>query len=302
MSARVEEKRHPSLGMPAGSGSWWTSRQNQKALRTGLQYLFVLAGGVVFLIPFLWMVSSALKASDQLYAKTIEWIPNPVRWQNFGDALTTLPFGLYFRNTALITLTTLVGSVLSASLVAYGFARLRFPGRDILFVVLLATMMLPPQVTLIPTFLLYNKIGWYNTFLPLIVPGFLGGGPFLIFLVRQFILSIPLEIDEAAKIDGCGPLSIWWRIILPNSKPALTTIAIFSFVYSWNDFMGPLIYLLDPDKMTVALALQLFKSQYTTDIGLLMAASIVAVIPVVALFFVAQKYFIQGIVVTGVKG
>jgi multiple sugar transport system permease protein len=227
------------------------------------------------------------------------------RWSNFREALMNpaMPFGRYFVNTLIIVVLTVLGATLSAALCAYGFARLRFRGREPLFVLLLATMMIPGQVTMIPIYILFKELHWINTYLPLIVPAWFGGGAFSIFLLRQFFQGIPFEMEEAARMDGCGPLSTWWRIILPLSFPALATIGIFRFLGSWNDFMGPLIYVNDTDKYTLALGLNLFKGQYGTDTPqLMMAATLVVLMPVLLLFFFAQKQFIQGIVISGVKG
>lgn len=222
---------------------------------------------------------------------------------NLHASLTILPFARYLVNTLIIVVLTIAGTTLSAALCAYGFARIRFRGREPLFILLLATMMIPGQVTMIPVYILFKELGWINTYLPLIVPAFFGGGAFSIFLLRQFFRGIPYEMEEAARIDGCGPLATWWRIVLPLSFPALATVAIFSFMGAWNDYMGPLIYINDTDKFTLALGLSLFKGQYGVDTPhLMMAATLVVLIPVLLLFFFAQKHFIQGIVISGVKG
>jgi len=267
-----------------------------------ITYTLLIAGSALILIPFYWMISSSLKEPGLIFKSPPQWIPNPVLWRNYLEAMTAMPFHLYLRNTCIITFVALVGQVMSSSVVAYGFARMRFPGRDFWFIVLLATIMLPPQVTLIPIFKIFTSIGWYDTFYPLTVPAFFGGGVFFIFLLRQFFLTIPLEMDEAAKIDGAGTFGIFWRIILPQAKPALATVAIFSFMWHWNDFLGPLIYLGDSNKRTLALALWAFQGEHATDWHLLMAASTVIMFPLLVLFFTAQKYFIQGVVISGVKG
>jgi multiple sugar transport system permease protein len=244
--------------------------------------------------------TETVKAADVRPVKRIGIHP-----ENYRHALTQpgMPFILFLRNTLVIVVLTVLGATLSAALCAYGFARLRFRGREPLFILLLATMMVPGQVTMIPVYILFKELHWINTFLPLIVPAWFGGGAFSIFLLRQFFQGIPFEMEEAARIDGCGPLSTWWRIILPLSIPALATIGIFTFMGSWNDFMGPLIYVNDTNKFTLALGLNLFKGQYGTDTPhLMMAATLVVLMPVLILFFVAQKQFIQGIVVSGVKG
>lgn len=223
-------------------------------------------------------------------------------WANYPAALQFMNFLGCLKNTCIITFVCMIGQILSASIVAFGFARMRFPGRDILFIVLLSTIMLPPQVTLIPIFKIFTSIGWYDTFYPLTVPAFFGGGVFFIFLLRQYYMTIPIEMDEAAKIDGAGTFGTFTKVILPQAKPALATVAIFSFMAHWNDFLGPLIYLSDPAKRTLALALWSFQGEHATEWHLLMAAATVVMLPLLTLFFCAQKYFIQGVVISGVKG
>jgi multiple sugar transport system permease protein len=272
------------------------------AVRITVVYILLVAISVIMLIPLVWMISTALKSLDQVGIFPPEWIPNPVLWDNFGQALTFLPFALYFRNTGIITGFSILGTLISCSLVAYGFARLRARGREALFLLVLSTLMLPNQVTMIPQYVLFAKLHWIDTFLPLIVPNFLGNA-FFIFLLRQFMMTIPLEMDEAARIDGAGYVRIFVRIILPLIKPALATVAIFTFVYNWNDFLYPLIYLNSEQNLTLSLALSKFTGMYgSTAWNLLMAASLVVVMPCLLLFFFAQRYFIQGIVVSGLKG
>ena len=264
-------------------------------------HLVLITGSIIFLLPFFWMLSTSLKDPGVVFLFPPQWIPNPVVLQNYVTALTILPFGIFYRNTAFITIVALIGQLLSSSIVAYSFARLRWRGRDSLFVLVLATMMLPHQVTLVPQFILYKYLGWLDTFFPLIVPAFFGA-PFFVFLLRQFFMTIPIEMDDAARIDGCGNFAIYWRLALPLSKPALAAVAIFSFQFHWNDFFEPLIYLQSNDHYTVSLALRFFQGSYGTLWNLLMAASNVAMLPLIILFFVAQRYFIQGVVFTGVKG
>jgi ABC-type glycerol-3-phosphate transport system permease component len=247
------------------------------------------------------MISSSFKSNYQIFEVPPRLIPNPPQWDNYRNALTTLPFGRYMVNTAIISAVTIVGHLLSCTLIAYAFARLRAPGKDALFVVMLATMMLPYPVTMVPLYVLFKQLGWINTFLPLTVPAFLGS-PFYIFLLRQFFMAIPRDFEDAAVIDGANTLQILWRVILPLSLPALATVAIFTFQASWNDFLSPLIYLQKPDLYTVTLGLQFFRSTYTTNWAYLMAASVVTTAPVIVVFFVAQRYFIEGITLTGVKG
>lgn len=266
-----------------------------------VQHLVLIAVGLLFLTPLLWMVSSSLKGNEQLFAPDPTWLPNPVRWDNYPKALTSIPFFVYLGNTLTIALLAVLGSLLSCSVVAYGFARIEWPGRDALFFLLLATMMLPAQVTMIPTFLLYRWLGWYGTFLPLVVPSFFGSA-FLVFLLRQFFLTIPKELSEAARIDGAAEFTTFTRVILPLAKPALATLALFTFLHHWNDFLGPLLYLKDQSRYTLALGLQQFLNAYRSEWGLLMAASTVVTLPIIVLFFFTQRTFIQGIAMSGSKG
>ena len=268
-----------------------------------LTYVLLIGGGVVIMTPFFWMISTSLKKQWDVYQFPPVWIPSPPQWQNYSQALTVYPFQTYLLNTLTIVLFTVTGTLLSCSLAAYGFARLRAPGRDVIFVVLLGTMMLPYTVTMIPVFMLFNRLHWVDTFKPLIVPSFFGSA-FYIFLLRQFFLSIPRELEDAARIDGCSPLMSYWRIVLPLSKPALATVAIFTFMDSWNDFLGPLIYLSDESHRTLALALAYFQgsARIGPQMHLMMAVAFVILIPPLLLFFFAQRLFIQGIVFTGVKG
>lgn len=254
------------------------------------------------LVPFVWMLSTALKPDSQLFIQPPVWIPRPVMWANFARALTSFPFLRYLGNTVYIAVLNVIGVLLASSLVAYGFARLRAPGRDFLFILLLATMMIPGQVTMIPVFILFQKLGWLNTFKPLTIPAFLGGGAFNIFLLRQFYLTIPQELSDAARIDGCSEFGIYRRIMLPLAKPALAAIGIFTFQGNWGDLFGPLIYLNDETKYTLALGLQSFQNFYRTEYALLAAASIVITLPMIIVFFAGQRYFIEGVTLTGIKG
>jgi multiple sugar transport system permease protein len=265
-----------------------------------LTMLVVVA--MVMLVPFLWLVSSSLKPQHQVFQFPPQWIPNPILFENYTQALTYKPFDIYLRNSLFIVTLNILAVVLSSSFCAYGFARLSFPGRDLWFGVVLATLMVPYVVLLVPTFVIFTRLGWIDTFLPLIVPQFFGGGAFNIFLMRQFFRTIPDELSDAARIDGASEFGIYWRIILPLSKPALITVAIFTFLGSWNDFLGPIIYLKSPEHFTVAVGLASFRSVLNTRWELQMAASTAMIVPVVVLFFVAQRYFIKGIVMTGLKG
>ncbi len=267
-----------------------------------LVWLILVAGAVAMALPFVWLVSSSLKLENDIFVFPPEWIPNPVRFQNYVDALTYKPFGRYIANTLLIVVLNEIAILWSASFCAYGFARLRFPGRDFWFSLLLATMMVPYFVLMVPQFVIFTRLNWIDTFLPLTVPVFFGGGAFNIFLLRQFFRSLPEELADAARIDGCNEFLIYGRIMLPLAKPALATVAIFTFLNGWNDFIGPLLYLNSPEKFTVAIGLATFRSVMRTRWDLLMAASTAMIVPVVLLFFFAQRYFIQGIVLTGLKG
>ncbi|MBS4177348.1 carbohydrate ABC transporter permease [Lederbergia citrea] len=261
-------------------------------------YLLLISGAMIMLLPFFWMVSTSLKESWQVFSWPPKWIPDPIRWDNYITTFSSLPFGKWLINTVIITFSTIIGTLLSCTLVAYGFARFRAPGRNALFILMLATMMLPGAVTMIPVFYLFKSLGWINTFLPLIVPSFFGNA-FFIFLLRQFYMTIPTELEDSAKIDGLGTFGILWRIIIPLTLPALTTVAIFQFNGAWNDFMGPLIYLSKPDLYTLALGINFFKSQNNVEWNYLMTASVVTMLPSLIIFFIGQKYFIEGISLTG---
>ncbi len=282
-----------------------TCRKRRRAegiAMTALIYLVLVTGSGVVLTPFLWMLSTSLKSYDQVVTPRIVWLPRPVVWSNYARALEFIPFWRYLGNTALVTSTCVIGALSASALVAYGFAKLRAPGRDALFGVLLASMMLPGQVTMIPVFVLFQKLGWYNSLKALTIPAFLGGGAFNVFLLRQFYMTIPNELCDAAKIDGCSNFGILLRVVAPLSKPALTAVGVFIFVANWTDFFSPLIYLSDQERYTLALGLRLFQSLHSTEYSLLMAASIVFSLPILIIFFAAQRYFIEGVTLTGMKG
>ncbi len=280
----------------------WRRQSTSRLVWRGTVYVLLVLGSAVMLLPYLWMLSTSLKTPADTFQFPPTWIPDPVILSNYGQSLKAMQFPILLKNTLEVTLRSLVGTLISATLVAYGFARLRFPGRDVMFLVLLATMMLPSQVTMIPVYLIFKGLGWIDTLRPLWVGSFFGGGAFYIFLLRQFFMTLPRDLDEAAVMDGCGVLSILWQILVPLSKPALATIAIFTFMGAWNDFMGPLIYVNSVRHMTLALGLSIFQGTYYTQWNYLMAASLVVMFPCLLLFFVAQKYFIQGIALTGMKG
>jgi multiple sugar transport system permease protein len=354
--------------------------ETTEVIKLSAAHVTLVAGSLLFLLPFAWLISTSLKPDDEQAAFPPIWIPtqqivadgltrpdglpagisiyrpkgSPAsapgvrvaeiadlptgdinvqklapapdagstfavtrdeltkvrtvspRWQNFSDALAFLPpatiHGLTFLgNTLTLTILSAIGTIISSSLVAYAFARLRWPGRDIWFGVLLATMMIPSAVTMMPQFLIFRALGWYDTLRPLWVPAFLGSA-FNVFLLRQFFLSIPTELEDAAKIDGCGPFGIYWKVMLPLVKPALAAIGIMSILGSWNNFQGPLIYLSSPEKMPMAYALQLYQTAHSSEPGLLMAASTLVVLPIIVLFFFTQRYFIEGVSLTGLAG
>jgi len=256
----------------------------------------------VFIIPFLWMLTASVKTDAQLFAFPIEWIPNPPTLDHYRYGLTFVPFGRYVINTLVVAGFSVAGTVLSCSMVSYSLARINWPGRNLLFIILLSTLMIPFPVTMVPLFIMFSDLGWINTFLPLTVPAFFGNA-FFIFLLRQFFLTIPRELLDAAKVYGASEIRIFLGIILPLSKPALATVALFQFIASWSDFLGPLIYLGGAsEKFTVSLGLSIFQGEYSTEFGALMAASTVMLLPIVVLFFFTQRTFIQGITLTGIKG
>ncbi|MEZ4865698.1 MAG: carbohydrate ABC transporter permease [Caldilineaceae bacterium] len=264
--------------------------------------LLVMVGTVFVITPILWMLSTSFKTMGEVFIIPPVWIPAAIQWENYPKSLAFMRASTVYQNTTLVTLLCIIGETLGSSLAAFGFSRLRAPGRNFLFVVMLSTLMLPFQVTLIPQFIIFKQLGWIDTLKPLVVPAFFGT-PFFIFLLRQFYMTISPEMDDAARIDGCGYFGLWWRIIVPLSKPALGVVAIQSFMFHWNEFMRPLIYLNTRSNYTAALALRNFTAEYgATPWNELMAASLVMMLPCILLFFIAQRYFIEGIVFTGVKG
>jgi ABC-type glycerol-3-phosphate transport system permease component len=269
-------------------------------------YGLLIAGSVVMLVPLAWMVLTSLKTFDEVIAAPPVWLPQQPQWGNYREALTTFDFSRYLFNSLLICLTTIAGTLVSCSLAAYAFACLKARGRDLVFALLLSTMMLPAQVTIIPLFKMFASIGWINTFLPLIVPSFFATNVFAIFLLRQFFLAVPRDYIEAARLDGASELRILWSIFVPLSRPVLLTVAVFAFIGAWNDLWGPLIYLHDDAKFTMPLGLLNFIGTSGRAQGspwhLVMAVSTVMMVPIVVLFFLAQKRFIEGIATSGVKG
>jgi multiple sugar transport system permease protein len=278
-----------------------------------LAIAILLLGSVIMVFPFYWMTATSLaspaQAAESASARSFHWLPTDPQWSNYPHALQKIGSRPWYgfldalSNTIVITTLCVIGQVLSCSLVGYAFARLRFRGRDSLFIIMIATMMLPAQVTMIPLFLLFRSFGWVDTILPLVIPAFFGT-PFFIFMFRQFFAQIPEALVEAARLDGCGHLGVWRRVMLPLCKPVIAITAVFTFIATWNDFLGPLIYLQSEDKMTLAVALNQFQNQYGdfSDMNLLMAASIVTMLPCIILFFVAQRQFVGGLSLGAVKG
>jgi multiple sugar transport system permease protein len=276
-----------------------------------LIYLLLAVGAAASMLPFVWTFLSSGKDINELYRYPPTWWPEQMRFaQNYAEIFQVVPFARWFVNTVYVTLLSLLGTIISATLVAYGFSRFRFPGREPFFFITLSTMMLPVEVTLIPTYLLFKNFGWIDTYYPLIVPLWFGGGAFNIFLMRQFMMNIPFDLDEAAKIDGASSWRTLWQIIVPLCKPAIATMATLGFISNWNNFLGPLIFLNTEAKYTVAVGLRYFQSAVAGGAGavsrpqdhLLMGAAIMVALPCLILFFLGQKYFVQGIVTTGIKG
>ena len=265
-------------------------------------YILLIVGALVFTIPFIWTLGTALKSSEEFASDPGRIVPKNFVWSNFHKAWTELPFARFMLNTVLITVTTTFASVFSGSLVAYGFSRFEFKARNFLFYTMLATMMLPGQVTQIPVFMIWRQLHAIDTYYPLIIPAFFGGGAFNIFLLRQFFLSIPKELDEAAMIDGASYIKIWWRVLMPLSGPVLATVALFSYLGQWDNFEGPLIYLNSPEKYTVSIGLRMFQDSFGTNFEQVMAASVLHILPTIILFFCAQRYFLRGINLSGLGG
>lgn len=276
-------------------------KRNSEIIQRILIYGLLLAGSIVFILPFLWMVSTSLKPSQEVFTFPPNLIPSRIVWQNYIDGWTILPFGTFLTNSLIVTTANVLGNLISCSLVAFGFARLRARGREFLFILVLATLMIPREVTIVPTFVLFSRVGLVNSLWPLILPAWFGY-PFFIFLLRQFFMSIPRDLDEAARIDGASIWQVFTQIILPLSRPALATVAIFAFIGNWNNLLDPLIYIRSQELYTLALGLNLFRGQNFTAYNQLMAVSILTLLPVLVVFFVAQKLFVQGVALTGMGG
>ncbi|MDD6143963.1 MAG: carbohydrate ABC transporter permease [bacterium] len=264
-------------------------------------YVILITMALCFIVPFFWLVSSSFKYPYELFEVPVRWIPRTIQFENYQKMFTMIPFFQYLWNTVKIVIWNVIGSLISCSLVAYGFSRLKWPGRDKVFVLVLITMILPFQVTMIPQFLMFQKLGWVGTPLPLTVTAFFGN-PFYIFLLKQFFSGLPEELSQAARIDGAGEFRIFWQVCIPLARPAMTTVAIFSFMRCWNDYIGPLLYLTNNKEYTLSIGVQLIRSTLDPKWAELMAAGVVMVTPVLVIFFLMQKYFIQGISMSGIKG
>jgi multiple sugar transport system permease protein len=288
------------------------SRQQQEVLSKTFGYIALFVLSIPFIVPLLWLVSTALKTQAQVYVNPPVWIPNPVRFQNFADALAVAPFGRFLVNSMITTFIPMVGEVFVSAMIGFAFARVRWPGRDVIFAICIAVMLLPGVVTFIPTFIIFSKLSWVNTFWPFIVPAYFGV-PLYIFMFRQFMLTLPKELDDAARIDGASTFQIFTLVILPLLGPILATVAILSFMGHWNDFFGPMIYLQKPDLKTLMLGLAFFESAVTgtggtyslltsSRIHLIMAITLLINVPSVLLFVFFQKYFVRDVVFSGIKG
>lgn len=284
------------------------SVSGRRLLGRGLLYVLAIVGSIIFLFPFVWTILSSLKSASELVRFPPTWFPAVPQPQNYAKVFEIVPWGRWMWNTTYVAALSTIGAVLSSALVGYSFARFRYPGRNIIFLITLSTMMLPVEVTLIPLYLLFSKLGWMDTYYPLVVPSFFGGSAFLIFLMRQFFMSIPLDLDEAARIDGASHLRIFWQILMPLSVPALATGGVLTFMGQWNAFLHPFLFLNTKVKYTLAVGIRYFQATvgFADDVEpkyhLLMAASIMMTVPIIVLFFVAQRYLVRGIVMSGIKG
>ena len=272
-----------------------------QGVELSILYIILIAMALCFIVPFFWLVSSSFKYPYELFEVPVRWIPRTIQFENYQKMFAMIPFFQYLWNTVKIVIWNVIGSLISCSLVAYGFSRLKWPGRDKVFVLVLITMILPFQVTMIPQFLMFQKLGWVGTPLPLTVTAFFGN-PFYIFLLKQFFSGLPEELSQAARIDGAGEFRIFWQVCIPLARPAMTTVAIFSFMRCWNDYIGPLLYLTNNKEYTLSVGVQLIRSTLDPKWAELMAAGVVMVTPVLVIFFLMQKYFIQGISMSGIKG
>jgi len=282
---------------------WHQRKKTRQLIQALIVYALLLPGAIIFLFPLVWMLSTAVKPENQIFIFPPKWIPEPILWSNFWEGwYKFLPFNLFLRNTLIITVNNIFGNLVSSCLAAYGFARLRARGKNFFFMLVLGTMLLPNEVTIIPQYVLFSMLKWNDSWLPLMVPPWFGW-PFFIFLLRQFFMNIPHELDEAARLDGASSWRILWNIILPLSKPAIASVVIFAFIGNWNNFLAPLIYIRSLDRQVLAVGLNMFRGQYgQTNFGYMMAVALLVLMPVLVVFFVGQRVFIQGIATSGLKG
>ena len=299
VSAEPEVATPHDVLRPRAVGQMPEGMAKARAIATALTYLGLIAFGALAVFPLFWIVTVSLQAAGG--ATLGIQLPIPPHWSSYTEALTVLPLLTFFRNSAIITVTSLIGSVLSTTIVGFSLARLRWPGRDVMFSLVVATLMLPSVVTLVPTFIMFKYLGWLNTFLPLIVPQW-AGSAFFVFLMRQYMRGLPPEMDEAARVDGASNFGIFWRVVLPLCGPPIAAIAIFSFLNNWSDFLSPSIYLSSIENYTLSLGLFMYQGRYGNQWNLVMAASMFIVVPVLLIFIFAQRYFIRGIQLTGLAG
>jgi multiple sugar transport system permease protein len=291
----------PSSAFPTARRAALLGQRRGRQVQGVFVYALLFGLAVAFALPFLWMISTSLKPQNEVFSYPPTFIPTSFEWQNYRDGWRILPFSTFLRNSLIVTSANVIGNLLSCTLVAYGFARLRARGKNVLFILLLATIMIPREVTIVPRFLLFSEVGLVNTFWPLILPAWFGF-PFFIFLLRQFFMTIPRDLDDAARIDGASHLRILRDVILPLSKPALATVAIFAFIGNWTNVLDPLIFIRSTDLYTLALGLNLFRGPAFTQFNWLMAVSILTLLPVLLVFFVAQRTFVRGVTLTGMGG
>ncbi|MEX1020772.1 MAG: carbohydrate ABC transporter permease [Litorilinea sp.] len=291
--------------MTSAAGSFSKDPSTRARGSTFLQkfgtYVLLISGSIIFTFPFLWMMRTSLLPPELMHVSPPVWIPWPPRWANYSEMWTEGYFGFWIWNSTVVTVLSVLGETITSTVVAYGFSRTHFPGRNQLFIAVLATLMIPFHVLLVPQFVMFNALGWINTLYPLWVPA-LFGGPFYIFILRQFMLGLPKELDEAAEIDGATRWIILWRIIVPLAKPAIATVAAFAFINNWNDFIRPLIFVLTPENQTLAVGIRWFTTRYDTYFHWLMAAAVISIMPIIIIFFFTQKQFMRGIALTGLKG
>lgn len=277
------------------------TRTQQRITENIVAELILIGVSIVFIIPLLWMISTSLKPASQVFTFPPQFIPNPPMWSDYLQVFQFVPFLLFVRNSLIIAVGDVVGVLLSCSLVAFSLSRLQWRGRDVVLIIVLATTMIPFQVTMVPVYMVFHWLNWIDTFLPLIVPAYFGNA-FFIFMLRQFFMTLPNEIDDAARIDGCSELGIFRLISLPLIKPALAAVALFAFLGSWNDLLGPVIYLNKPSLYTVMIGLQYFQGLYTSEWSQMMAAATMTTLPIIVIFFLAQRTFVEGIALTGIRG